>query len=66
MKTFREGINKALENNGLEVFYQPIYSGNEKKITAAEALVRLKDDEMGYISPEKLSSMNLLSTLLLL
>lgn len=48
-----EAIKKAIDNDSLQVYYQPIYSNVDKCITAAEALVRLFDDEMGYISPEK-------------
>lgn len=43
----------AVKNNGLEVYYQPIYSTVKKKFVSAEALVRLKDKEtLGFISPE--------------
>ncbi len=44
-------IKKAIENNGFEMYYQPIYSVAEKKIVSAEALIRLKDPEHGFISP---------------
>ena len=47
-----EAIRKAVENNTFQVFYQPIYSASEKRIVAAEALIRLIDDELGFISPE--------------
>lgn len=46
-------VQKAIENDGFEVHYQPIYSNSKKGFVSAEALVRLKDtDTMGYISPE--------------
>lgn len=46
-------LQKAVKNNGLEVYYQPIYSTKKKKFVSAEALVRLKDKEtLGFISPE--------------
>ncbi len=44
-------IKRAIENDSFTVFYQPIYSIDENKIVSAEALVRLTDDELGYISP---------------
>lgn len=49
----RMAIHKALRNGTLEVFYQPIYSTKHDKILSAEALVRLRDDELGFISPEE-------------
>ena len=33
------------------MYYQPIYNLKEKRFTSAEALIRLKDDEYGMISP---------------
>lgn len=45
-------IEHALANNRLMVYYQPIYSIKEKKFRSAEALLRLKDDKYGFISPE--------------
>mgnify|MGYP002515761672 FL=1 len=46
-------LQYAVKNDGLEVFYQPIYSTTKKKFVSAEALVRLKDREtLGFISPE--------------
>ena len=44
-------IKKAIDNNSFEMYYQPIYSLKEKKFTSAEALIRLKDDEVGFVSP---------------
>ncbi|MDD6037982.1 MAG: EAL domain-containing protein [bacterium] len=46
-------LKRAIRNNLFEVFYQPIYSVKQKRYTSAEALVRLKDQSMGYISPEE-------------
>lgn len=46
-------LQYAVKNDGLEVFYQPIYSTSKKKFVSAEALVRLKDRQtLGFISPE--------------
>ena len=47
-------IDRALENNSFQVYYQPIYSIAEKRFVSAEALVRLYDPEYGYIPPEDL------------
>ena len=45
-------IESALSNKRFEVYYQPIYSVKEKKFHSAEALIRLKDEKYGFISPE--------------
>ena len=45
-------IRRALKDDSFQVYYQPIYSTSEKKIVAAEALIRLFDPEYGFISPE--------------
>ena len=36
-------IEEAINNNRIEVYYQPIYSTNNKKFVSAEALVRMFD-----------------------
>ena len=52
--TILQIIETAIEKDGIDVFFQPIYNIKEKKFTNAEALVRLKDKEtIGFISPEE-------------
>lgn len=46
-----EILARALANHSFEMFYQPIYSFKEKKFNSAEALIRLKDEKYGYVSP---------------
>lgn len=46
-------IDKALKNKSFQVYYQPIYSYRTGKISSAEALCRLVDDEYGLISPDE-------------
>lgn len=46
-------VERAIREKGFEVYYQPIYSLAEKRIVSLEALVRLHDEELGYISPEE-------------
>ena len=47
-------VSDAIKNDTIEMYFQPIYSLEEKKFTNAEALVRLKDKEtLGVISPEE-------------
>jgi len=48
----RSAIRNALEKQTFEVYYQPIYSVERKRIISAEALIRLKDEKLGFISPE--------------
>lgn len=45
-------IDKALENSTFQVYYQPIYSVEEKRFVSAEALLRLCDEKYGFINPE--------------
>ncbi len=45
-------IERALEGNKFEVYYQPIYSISSERFVSAEALLRLFDEEHGFISPE--------------
>lgn len=45
-------IDRAFANHGFHVYYQPIYSIEQKKFVSAEALLRLIDDKQGFISPE--------------
>ncbi len=44
-------IQKGIKNNSFEMFYQPIYDIEKKQFVSAEALIRLKDEELGFISP---------------
>ena len=46
-------VKRALREKSFEVYYQPIYSLKEKRIASLEALVRLRDEELGFISPEE-------------
>ncbi len=44
-------VNDAIENNRIEVHYQPIYSTEKHIFTSAEALVRIRDDNGKLIPP---------------
>ena len=48
-----KAIRKAIVNNSFEVYYQPIYNNKDSKNSGSEALVRLSDKNMGFISPEE-------------
>ena len=46
-------IQRALDEDGFDIYYQPIISAKTKKCVSCEALVRLKDKTtVGFISPE--------------
>lgn len=45
-------IEQALEKESFQVYYQPIYSTQQKRYISAEALLRLTDPQHGFISPE--------------
>lgn len=44
-------IKKAIKKESFQIYYQPIYNVQKKSFTAAEALIRLPDDEFGLIPP---------------
>ncbi len=46
-------LKKALAENRFSVYYQPIYSVESRRFTSAEALLRLYDDDFGFISPDE-------------
>ncbi len=52
MSNIDEIIEKALKNRSFKVYYQPIFSVEKQKFTTAEALLRLIDDEYGFIPPD--------------
>ena len=47
-------IERALEEESFQVYYQPIYSVQRGRFISAEALIRLIDPEHGFVSPETL------------
>lgn len=46
-------ISRALKNRTFEVYYQPIYNWKQKTFDSAEALIRLRDEKYGFISPDE-------------
>ncbi len=46
-------IKKAIQDKSFKVYYQPIYDSEAKRVTRAEALIRLIDDELGFIPPDE-------------
>ncbi len=46
-------LRMALENNEFELYYQPQLDINTNKISGFEALIRWRNSEWGFISPQK-------------
>ena len=44
-------VKRAIEDGLLDVYYQPIYAPATGKFSSCEALLRLKDPQLGFISP---------------
>jgi len=47
-----ELVQNALNEKRLEVYFQPIYNAIEKKFTSAEALIRMRDNNGNFLSPD--------------
>lgn len=45
-------LSTAIAEKKFEMYYQPIYSVTEQRFKSAEALIRLKDEKYGFISPQ--------------
>lgn len=46
-------IQNAINNRSFEVYYQPIYCVKNGTFSGCEALIRLKDEKLGFISPDE-------------
>lgn len=44
-------IGRGISGHNFQMYYQPIYSIEKKRYTSAEALIRLIDEEYGFVSP---------------
>lgn len=51
-------LEKALEKETLQVYFQPIWDAAHDRIRSAEALVQLYDDKLGLISSEEFIPMS--------
>lgn len=49
----KESVLNALDEDRVEVFYQPIYSTRQKRFVSAEALVRIRNTDGTIIPPGK-------------
>lgn len=50
-KEIENMIFSAMENDRVEVFYQPIYSTKKQRFTSAEALCRIRDEKGNLVPP---------------
>lgn len=46
-------MQQALMRGTFQVYYQPIFSAQKQRYNSAEALIRLFDKELGFISPDE-------------
>ncbi|WP_022941829.1 putative bifunctional diguanylate cyclase/phosphodiesterase [Psychromonas hadalis] len=51
--TINRRLRHAIDNNKLEMYYQPLVDLNSGKIVGAEALMRWTDDELGFVPPDE-------------
>ncbi len=52
LEMIEASINRAIETDAVMVYYQPIFNNVKGYFTSAEALMRIKDFEGKFISPE--------------
>lgn len=53
-KVLLEDIKRAIDEDKVEVYFQPIYSVKRERFTTAEALIRIRDAAGSFINPELL------------
>lgn len=51
-----QALLMALENESLEVYYQPVVDMQTERVISMEALVRLRDEKLGFIPPDEFVS----------
>jgi diguanylate cyclase (GGDEF)-like protein len=51
--TINRRLRYAIENNSLDMFYQPLVDLKTGRIIGAEALMRWTDEELGAVSPDE-------------
>lgn len=51
-RNIEDAIERALVEHEFEMYYQPIISTQTGRVVSAEALIRLKDRVLGFVSPE--------------
>lgn len=51
--TLERELRRALETQGLDVFYQPIFATNDYRLMGVEALVRWRHHSKGLLTPDE-------------
>lgn len=51
--TINRRLRHAIENNALEMYYQPLIDLKTDQIIGAEALMRWTDEELGFVPPDE-------------
>ena len=51
-KNIERAVKDAISSDNIMVYYQPIYSAEKQCYNSAEALARLHDEKLGWISPD--------------
>jgi len=46
-------LKKQIVEKSFMVYYQPIYSAKENRFSAAEALIRMYDEKLGFVPPDE-------------
>ena len=52
-RAVEHAVELAISTGSIQIYFQPIYSAREGRITSCEALARLFDEETGFISPDE-------------
>lgn len=47
-------VKRAIKNNSFQVYFQPIRNLKTNSYDCAEALIRLQDEDLGFINPEEM------------
>ena len=48
----RQAVDRAIENHTVQIYLQPLYGTQERRIIGAEVLARIYDEELGLIRPD--------------
>lgn len=47
----RLAVDRAIEKNSVQIYFQPLFGTKEQQIIGAEVLARIEDPELGFIPP---------------
>jgi|GEM_PF-2641069 len=52
-QTVDQAVERTIRNESVQIYLQPIYSIEMQRVVSCEALVRIFDDEIGFIEPSE-------------